>query len=111
MAVDVSTAKAAVTLEEIKEHLRLDTTEENSLLELYALAITQRAEHILGRALITREGQEGYGDKPAAVPAAIRHWILLHVAQAYENRETKMDETLSTIPFADALLSPFKTWS
>lgn len=63
------------------------------------------------RGLVTREGTEGYGDSPEAVPAAIRQWILVHVAYYYEHRTSATEGALSPLPFVSALLDPFRTWT
>ena len=86
MSVEVSTALPAVTLDEAKLHLRVESTADDDLISALILACTQMAEHELQRGLVTREGAEGYGDSPEAVPAAIRQWILVHVAYYYEHR-------------------------
>ena len=72
MSVEVSTALPAVTLDEAKLHLRVESTADDDLISALILACTQMAEHELQRGLVTREGTEGYGDSPEAVPAAIR---------------------------------------
>jgi len=52
----------------------------------------------------------GYGDTADTVPPAIKAWIMLNVADLYENRETVVIgnsvNRLSTM--ADALLNPFR---
>lgn len=108
--IDTKTAVSAVTLEEAKAHLRVDHGEDDSLIESLCLACTQMAEHELQRPLITREGCEGYGSEPRDVPAAIRQWILLHVAYFYEDRSAATDGAKSVIPRLGALLDPFRTW-
>lgn len=57
----------------------------------------------------------GYGDNSGDVPAAIRQWMLLNIANLYENRETiaignrfAMVE-LNTI--ADSLLVPYRVYT
>lgn len=108
--IDTKTAVSAVTLEEAKAHLRVDHGEDDSLIGSLCLACTQMAEHELQRPLITREGSEGYGSEPGDVPAAIRQWILLHVAYFYEDRSVAAEGTKSVIPRLSALLDPFRTW-
>lgn len=68
MSVEVSTALPAVTLDEAKLHLRVESTADDDLISALILACTQMAEHELQRGLVTREGTEGYGDSPEAVP-------------------------------------------
>ena len=87
MSVDTASALPAVSLEEVKAHLRLDTSADDDLIKTLMLAVTQRAEHELQRGLITRQGTDGFGEDPSDVPAAIRQWILIHVAHLYEQRQ------------------------
>lgn len=108
--IDTKTAVSAVSLEEAKLHLRVDGDADDDLIESLCLAATQMAEHELQRPLITREGSEGYGTATADVPAAIRQWILLHVAYFYEDRSAATDGAKSVIPRLGALLDPFRTW-
>ena len=47
----------------------------------------------------------------AAVPAAIKGWILLHVGAQYENRENMTvanGQSVQTMPFVDGLLDPYR---
>lgn len=110
MSVEVSTALPAVTLDEAKLHLRVESTADDDLISALILACTQMAEHELQRGLVTREGTEGYGDSPKP-SAAIRQWILVHVAYYYEHRTSATEGALSPLPFVSALLDPFRTWT
>ena len=108
---DTSTAKSAVTLEDAKLHLRVDHSADDALIEALCLSATQMAEHELQRGLISREGTVGYGAEPSDVPAAIRQWILMQVAHFYEQRQAATQGELKKLPFVDALLDPYRTWS
>ena len=108
--IDTSSAKSAVTLEDAKLHLRVDHSEDDTLIEALCLSATQMAEHELQRGLITREGVVGYGVNPEDVPAAIRQWILLQVAHLYEQRQATSVGALMPLPRLYALLDPFRTW-
>lgn len=110
MAIDTSTAPSAVSLEEAKHHLRVDSSDDDALIAGLCVACTQMAEHEIQHGLITREGTEGYGDTPEDVPAAIRQWILLHVGHYYEQRQAATAGSLSPLPFVSCLLDPFRTW-
>ena len=109
--IDTSTAKSAVTLEDAKLHLRVDHSADDALIEALCLSATQMAEHELQRGLISREGTVGYGAEPSDVPAAIRQWILMQVAHFYERRQAATQGELKKLPFVDALLDPYRTWS
>lgn len=54
--------------------------------------------------------QAGYTNA-AAVPQAIKNWMLLRVGTAYENRESvAAGVTLAELPHLDALLDPYRIW-
>lgn len=56
------------------------------------------------------EFQAGYAD-PAAIPADIKHAILLLIGHWYENREDVSPERLQQVPrCVDALLDPWRVW-
>lgn len=109
MSVDTKSAVSAVTLDEAKAHLRVDHDADDALIEALCLSCTQMAEHELQRALVTREGSEGYGEA-SAVPAAIKQWILLHVGHFYERRESAETGSMTELPYLGKLLDPFRTW-
>lgn len=111
MGVDTSTAVSAVSLEEAKKHLRVEIDTDDDLIKSLCLAATQVAEHEMQRPIISREGEQGFGSKPEDVPAAIRQWVLLTVAHYYENREAAAPGSLAPLPFIDALLDPYRTWT
>ncbi len=54
----------------------------------------------------------GYGDQPGAVPAPIRHAVLLLIGHWYENREAVViGSTVGELPLAvEALLFPFRVF-
>lgn len=56
----------------------------------------------------------GYGDAGAAVPAAIRRWMLLHISTHYEHRESVVvggSVAAMPTPFIDGLLDPYRASS
>ena len=52
----------------------------------------------------------GYANA-AAVPAAIKSWILLQVGAMYENRQAETDRMPFKLGFADRLLDRYKVWA
>jgi len=111
MSIDTSTALAAVSLSDAKAHLRVEINDEDALISAICLAVTQIAEHMLQKALISRGDLVGYGDSPDDIPKAIRQWMLLYIGHYYENRESSTSFKVEALPFADRLLDPFRTWS
>lgn len=51
----------------------------------------------------------GYGSTPDSVPWSIRHWVMLHVADFYKNREVTGHEN-KVLPYHDGLLRRFKVY-
>lgn len=52
----------------------------------------------------------GYGDTAAAVPAPLRHWMLLAIGDMYATRSASSEKPMVRNEFADALLAPYKIW-
>lgn len=53
----------------------------------------------------------GFGTTAAQVPAGIRHWLLMRVGTAFENREEVAilnRGKVEALPFVDGLLDPYK---
>lgn len=111
MGIDTSTALPAVTLEEAKQHLRIDYSDEDTLITSLIIAATQMAEHEIQRPIITRESNTGFGDTSADVPASVRQWILLHIGAMFENREFATDRQIEPINTFSRLLDPYRTWA
>ena len=51
----------------------------------------------------------GYGT-PADVPAGIKHWMLLHIAAAYENRGALNERDMKPLAFLDTLIAFERVW-
>lgn len=51
----------------------------------------------------------GYG-LAAAVPAAVKAWMLLHIAEWYAQREAGSDKPRAVLPHADRLLDRARQW-
>ena len=78
----------ALTLAEVKLHLRVDHNAEDSLIQQYMLAAHDQVEQFLGREVpwdVTTELPEG------VCPAAVRSAELLIVGDLYRNRETNSE--------------------
>lgn len=86
MAFDVTTALPATTLAECKAHLRVEYTAEDALIEAYILAATQRAEQICEREIVERDDPNALAEDVTGVPAGIKAWIWLYVAEMFERR-------------------------
>jgi uncharacterized phage protein (predicted DNA packaging) len=84
-----------LTLEEIKSHLRVIGSEEDSIIVQYAQAAEAHVEKYLGRDL--------HNEEP--LKANVKQALLLLIAEFYENRESGFVGTIYTAnPALDALL-------
>jgi len=50
----------------------------------------------------------GYGASAAAVPASLKHWMLLALADLYENRAAHGEKPAVSHNFVDGLLDPYR---
>lgn len=50
----------------------------------------------------------GYGDTAAAVPASLKHWMLLALSDLYENRSAHGEKPAVPHNFVDGLLDPYR---
>lgn len=79
---------AALTLAEVKLHLRVDHSAEDSLIQQYMSAAHDHVEEFLGRAVpwgVTSAAPNG------EYPAAVRSGELLIIGDLYRNRETNSE--------------------
>ncbi|HCF5180764.1 TPA: head-tail connector protein [Pseudomonas aeruginosa] len=88
---------SAVTLDDVKIHLRLDHDDEDS----YLIGLVKAAEgHVsvfLG------------DDLPDPIPSPVKAAVLLLVGDLYENRERMTDRDLSEVPTYAMLLAPYRS--
>lgn len=53
----------------------------------------------------------GYGPTAATVPEAVKHWIKLHVAHYFKNREASIETTgMIALPFLGGLLDRYRVF-
>jgi uncharacterized phage protein (predicted DNA packaging) len=83
---DPSTCVAAASLDDVKLHMRVDNSEEDTLIGAYILAASQMAEHIMGREIIKRGDENAICTDVSNVPATVKAWIYLYCSDLYENR-------------------------
>lgn len=79
---------AALTLAEVKLHLRVDHSAEDSLIQQYMSAAHDQVEEFLGRAVpwgVTSAAPDG------EYPAAVRSGELLIIGDFYRNRDTNSE--------------------
>ena len=77
-----------VSVATLKAHLRIDGTEEDSLLEQYIKAAQEDAETRLRRPIYSAdEAANPVTTDPEAIPAQIIQFILVTAGDLYRNRE------------------------
>lgn len=91
-----------LTLEHIRQHLRIDFVEEDAVLELYGSAAEDVVLQVCERTI--DDIIETYG----GIPDAIRQATLLLVGQSYIHREPASTQNISSVPYAfDLLIKPY----
>ena len=85
-----------LTLIEVKQHLRIETSDEDSLLHAYMDAATASVADYLGQPL------------PDPIPAPVEAAILLRVGDLYEHREEQAERPLVQNKTFERLLSPHR---
>ena len=91
-----------LTIDYIKQHSRLDFSDEDSVLDLYGSAAEETVLNYLNRTY--QELLEQYGE----VPAPIRQATLLLVDHSYTQRSPASAQNMSIVPYSfDILVKPF----
>ena len=80
----------------VKDHLRIESSDEDTLLQSYLDAATASVADYLGQSL------------PDPVPAPVEAAILLRVGDLYENREAQTDRPLTANAAFAQLLNPYR---
>ena len=84
---------------DVKNHLRIESSDEDTLLQSYLDAATASVADYLGQPL------------PDPVPAPVEAAILLRVGDLYENREGQTDRPLHGNKTFERLLQPYRVMS
>lgn len=91
-----------LTIDDIRQHVRIDFNDEDAVLELYGTAAEDTVLHVIGRTL--DDVLALYGE----VPAPLRHATLLLVAHSYQHREPASAQNMSAVPYGfDIMVKPF----
>lgn len=97
---------AALTLSEVKLHLRVDHNAEDALIQQYMAAAHDEVEQFLGRAVpwdVTSASPEG------TYPAAVKNAELMIIGGLYAYREDRFVGTIQTNnPAVMMLLFPYR---
>ena len=91
-----------LTIDYIKQHSRIDFSDEDSVLDLYGSAAEETVLNYLNRTY--QELLEQYGE----VPAPIRQATLLLVDHSYTQRSPASAQNMSIVPYSfDILVKPY----
>ena len=91
-----------LTLDYIKKQLRIDWSEEDTLLDEYGMAAETTVLNLLNRKYY--DLVEQYGEVPAPLVQA----AMLLVGQSYQHREAASAQNMSSVPYAfDLLIKPY----
>jgi uncharacterized phage protein (predicted DNA packaging) len=95
--------KELVTLSEVKEHLRIEHTNEDRVLKIYIEAANDYIKKLLNSEI------PGIGDSPPTeAPGAIKAGALLTIGDLYENREGASEKDIKENPAVMRLLHPYR---
>jgi uncharacterized phage protein (predicted DNA packaging) len=93
---------ATVSLTEVKLHLRITGTDEDTILAIYMDAADDYVRKFLNRSI------PGENESPVIIPNAIKAACLLIVGDLYENREGASEKVVVANPAVDRLLYPYR---
>jgi len=91
-----------LTLDYIKQQLRITWSEEDTLLDEYGMAAEDTLLNLLNRSY--QDLLESYGEVPAPLVKA----AMLLVGQSYQHREPSSAQNMSSVPYTfDLLIKPY----
>jgi uncharacterized phage protein (predicted DNA packaging) len=91
-----------LTIDYIKQQLRIDWSEEDTLLDEYGKAAEDTLLNLLNRSY--HDLLESYGEVPASLVQA----AMLLVGESYQHREPSSAQNLSSVPYSfDLLIKPY----
>ena len=97
--------ESAVSLDEVKMHLRIDDDSEDSLLSQYIMVAVQQAEQIMQREIIFRTDDKAICTTADDVPPTVKQYLLCKVGDLFTHRELSDEQNLKT--FYEHLLDPY----
>lgn len=96
-----------IALEEARNHLRVDFTEDDQYIENLVNLTEELVEVEIGANLEDLEDEDG------KIPLGLKHSMLMLISHYYEIREPVLvGVNASKIPLTyEALIAPYKTWT
>lgn len=93
---------AIVSLSEVKSHLKVDQSDEDTLIQVYIDASVDWIRNFLDTDI------PGELDSPVSTPASIKAAAFLIVGNLYENREGAGKDEIKDNPAVKSLLFPYR---
>lgn len=87
-------ALPVVTLDELKQHLRVEYDVDDDLIQSYGLAAVEYAEQICDREIIKRSDPRAVCESIDEVPSSIKTWVKLYVAVSMRDAPLQRVPTL-----------------
>lgn len=95
---------AYLSIEEIKEHLRIDADDEDALLAQYCKAAQHHAEAIIKRPLVGDDSEAVAADAES-LPEDLKQYLFCLIGDMYKYRENRQEKNFYT--YFDHLLDRF----
>lgn len=102
-----------ITLDTAKAHLRVETNDEDVLIQLYLNAARQSAEDYISRPIYANQNEQLFAEDESGVLVndAIRAAVLLQLGTLYRDREATSEKPTTELSLgAKHLLQPYKLW-
>ena len=81
-----------VTVADVKNHLRIDNSDEDAQIRQYILTSQEQAEMIMHRPIYSATDERAVTNDATAVPASIKQFILVNTGDLYKNREGRQEK-------------------
>lgn len=81
-----------VAVSTLKSHLRIDTNDEDAMLEQYILSAQEEAEVRMHRPIYSTTDETAVTDDLTAIPASIVQFILVTAGDMYKSRENRQEK-------------------
>lgn len=86
-----------LTIDDLKQHLRIDGDDEDELLEEYLETAQDDAETYMRRPIYSANPDDNpVTDDPDKIPPQIKQFLRVTVGDYYRNRENQQDKTYTT---------------
>lgn len=84
-----------VPVNTLKKHLRIDSDDEDSMLEQYILTAQEEAEMRMHRPIYSQTDDSAVTDDLDSIPASIVQFILVTAGDMYKARENRQEKSFT----------------